>query len=65
MAVKLILALIVVLVIISIAVAASFWYFKETAEMKHERELKQMEQTEALFEDEDPIDRELEREENR
>lgn len=70
MVAKLALALVVVAIVISVAVIAAFWYFKETAELDHEKEMKRLERDEALFTstDEDfdsSIDRELEREKKR
>lgn len=49
MAAKLVIFLLVVALVVSVATIAAFWYFKETAEMEHEREKKKMEQTEELF----------------
>lgn len=50
MAVKLVLFLLVLAIVLSVALIAAFWYFKETAEMKHEQEMTKMEQAEELFE---------------
>lgn len=68
MAAKLVFLLLIVALILSVAILAAFWYFKETAELSHEQKMKQMEQTEQIFESEfegDSIDRELEREKKR
>jgi len=68
MAAKLVILLLIVALILSVAILAAFWYFKETAELNHEQEMKQMEQTEKLFDTEfsgDNIDRELDKEKKR
>jgi len=68
MAAKLVILLLIVALILSVAILAAFWYFKEAAELNHEQEMKQMEQTEKLFDTEfsgDNIDRELDKEKKR
>jgi len=68
MAAKLVILLLIVALILSVAILAAFWYFKETAELNHEQEMKQMEQTEKLFDTEfsgGNIDRELNKEKKR
>lgn len=51
MAVKLVLLLIVLTIVLSIAVGASFWYLKHRAEMKHDLEKEKMDQTDRLFDE--------------
>lgn len=74
MAAKLVLALLALAVILSVAVIASFWYFKKRAEYKHEKEMlreeKRAELDEQLVEvaeqeSGNSIDAELERERER
>lgn len=43
MAVKLIIVLMVLAIVLSVAVGASFWYLKERAEMNHEKEMTEKE----------------------
>lgn len=43
MAVKLIIFLVVLAIVLSVAVGASFWYLKHRAEMKHEKEMTEAE----------------------
>lgn len=51
MAVKVVLALLVLAIVISVAMVMAFKYFERKAELDHEKELQEMEQTEKLFED--------------
>lgn len=51
MVVKLVLFMVILAIVLSIAVVASFWYLKHRAEMKHEKDLEEMEQTERLFDE--------------
>lgn len=65
MAAKLVLAMVVLAIVVSVAVLAAFWYFKETAEMNHEKEMRRLERDEELFSNDSfdsEIDRELQRE---
>lgn len=69
MVAKLAFALLAVAFIISVAIIASYLYFRDTAKMKHEKEMERIERDEKLFDSEfgsqDSIDRELEREKGR
>jgi len=51
MVVKLVALLLVLAVVLSVAVVASYWYLAKRAEQNHEKDMKKMEQTEKLFED--------------
>lgn len=64
MAVKLVLALLLLALILSVAIAAAFWYFRETAKFNHEEKMRRLERDEKMF-TQDNIDRELEREKKR
>lgn len=64
MVAKLVLGLVVLAIVFSVAVIAAYRYFDRQAERNHEKEMERMERDEKLFEglNDDPIDRELERE---
>ena len=51
----------VLAVLLALVIVAAFRYFNEEAERSHERELRQMEQTDRILDETstDPIDREL------
>lgn len=68
MVAKLALGLVAVVFIVSVATVAAFWYFNQQSERRYKKDIRQMEQTEKIFEAEgldDPIDRELEQEKDR
>lgn len=52
MAAKLVLFLIILALIVAVAIIAAFYYFTRKEELEHEKELREMEQTEKLFEEE-------------
>lgn len=52
MVAKLVFGLLVLAFVLSVAVTAAYLYFREQAALEHEKEMKQMEQTEKLFEKE-------------
>lgn len=65
MVAKLVLVLVVLAVVVSLTTLAAFWYFDQEGERAHERELREMEQTDEIIDAmDDSIDRELEREQN-
>lgn len=64
MVAKLLLGLVILAIVISLAVLGTFWYLKNVHELEHEKEMRQLERDEALFE-QDSIDRQLEREKKR
>jgi len=68
MVAKLALALLAIAFVLSVAVIAAYLYFRDTAKMRHEKEMERIERDEKLFDSEfggDSIDRELEREKKR
>lgn len=68
MVAKLALGLLAIAFVISVAVIVAYLYFRDTAKMRHEKEMERLERDEKLFESEfsgDSIDRELEREKNK
>lgn len=64
---KLIFGLLLLAFIIAVTMIVVFLYFRQKEKHKHEREMERMERDEKLFEsvETDPIDRELEKEEER
>jgi len=50
MAAKLVFALIAVVIIVAVAMALAFWHFNQESERSHEKDMKQMEQTDDLIE---------------
>jgi CHASE3 domain sensor protein len=65
MVAKLALVLFVLAVVVSLTTLAAFWYFNQESEREHERELREMEQTDEILDAmDDSVDRELEREKN-
>jgi cell division protein FtsL len=51
MVAKLVIALLVLVVITAVLVWQAFRYFERQAELNHEKEMREMDQTEELFED--------------
>ncbi|MFC6953940.1 hypothetical protein [Halorubellus litoreus] len=63
MVAKLVVALLALAVVVSVVTLAAFWYFDKASEREHERELRELEQTDEILDAmDDSIDRELERE---
>lgn len=65
MVAKLLVAAFIFVVVVIGVVALSFWYFNQKDERAHEKDLKQMEQTDRIMdiaEDESDLDAQLERE---
>jgi len=53
MVVKLVALLLVVAIVLSVAVIASYWYLAKRAEQEHEKELRELENQQKLFERDD------------
>lgn len=49
MVAKLVIALFAIVLVISVATGLAFWYFNQESERSHEKDMKQMEQTDDLI----------------
>lgn len=67
MVAKLVIGLVALIALLAIVFGLAFWYFNQRGERRHEEKLRRMEQTEHIVSgvEDDPIDRELDRERNR
>lgn len=65
MVAKLVIGIAALIIIVAIVIIISFWYFHQESEREHEKELREMEQTDKIMgiaEEESSIDAQLERE---
>lgn len=50
MVAKLALGIVAIIIIVAVAMAMAFWYFNQEAERDHEKDMRQIEQTDKIME---------------